>query len=224
MKNIAIIILSFAIVSCSQQGEKTGDKETREVKQYTIGQFYKNLSIYGGRFSPDETKLLVTSNESGIYNVYALPVDGAPSTQITYSTEESVFAISYFPNDNRKLYSADKGGNEISHIYLLDEDNEVTDLTPSENAKANFLGWTRDKKGFFFGSNERDPRFFDLYEMDIESFDSKMMYQNNDGLNVGSISKDKKFLALTKSITTNNNEMYLFDVKSGEIVEIKRWQ
>ena len=61
MKNIAIIILSFAIVSCSQQGEKTGDKATREVKQYTIGQFYKSLSIYGGSFSADETKLLVTS-------------------------------------------------------------------------------------------------------------------------------------------------------------------
>lgn len=222
MKNIAIIILSFVIVSCSQQGEKARDKATQEVKQYTIGQFYKNLSIYGGSFSPDETRLLVTSNETGIYNVFSLPADGSPSAQITHSTEESIFAISYFPNDNRILYSADKGGNEISHIYLLNDDNTVKDLTPSENAKANFMGWIRDNKGFFFGSNQRDPKFFDLYEMDNELFDSKMIYQNNEGLNVGSISKDKKFLALTRSITTNNNELYLYDVTTGETKHISQ--
>ncbi len=220
MKKIAIIILSIVFVACSQQGEKSGKKKPREVKKYSIGQFYENVNIYGGSFSPDETKLLVTSNETGIYNAFALPVDGSASTQLTKSTEESVFGISYFPEDERILYSSDKGGNEISHIYMLDAEYNVTELTPAENAKTGFMGWTRDKKGFFFGSNERDPKFFDLYEMDIANFKSKLIYQNNEGLDVGAISKDKNFLSLTKSITTNNNDMYIYNVSTGETKHI----
>ncbi len=217
MKKIAIIILAISVFACTRQEEK---KTTREVMKYSIGQFYENLEIYGGRFSPDESKLLVTSNQSGIFNAYTLPVDGSDMQQLTQSTEESVFGISFFPEDERILYSSDKGGNEISHLYVQKTDQSTEDLTPAENAKANFMGWTRDKKGFFFGSNERDPMFFDLYEMDIKSFKSNMIYQNNEGLDVGAISKDKKYLALTKFVTTNNNEMYLYNVKTGKTEHI----
>jgi len=217
MKKLVILILIMGLFACTQQ-----KKKTEEVTTYTIAQFYENTAIYGGSFSPDETKLLVTSNETGIYNVYALPVDGSPMQQITNSSEESIIAISYFPDDERILYSADKGGNEISHIYLLKEDQTAEDLTPDENAKSNFMGWARDEKSFFFLSNKRNPQFFDLYEMDIETFTPKLFYQNNEGLDVGAISKDKKYLALTKSITTNNNEMYLYNVKTGETKHISK--
>jgi len=60
----AIIIFSVLVFfSCEQE---------REIKQYAIEDFYKNKQIFGGSFSPDETHLLVTSNESGIYNVYEI--------------------------------------------------------------------------------------------------------------------------------------------------------
>ncbi len=70
MNKIAILILSIAMVSCGQQGTKTENETSREVKQYTIGQFYKNLKVYGGSFSPDENNLLVSSNKTGIFNVF----------------------------------------------------------------------------------------------------------------------------------------------------------
>lgn len=222
MKKIAIILLAFVVASCTQQSKNSDKAKGHDVKQYTIEQFYKNMSIYGGSFSPDESKLLVTSNETGIFNVYELAVDGSSLSQLTNSSEESYFAISYFPEDERILYTHDQGGNEISHIYLLDADKSETDLTPAENAKASFMGWARDKKSFFFNSNERNPQFFDLYEMDIETFTSKMVYENNEGLSVGSISKDKKYLALTKSITSNNNEMYLYNIKTAETKHISK--
>ncbi len=44
------------------------------------------------------------------------------------------------------LYSADKGGDELNHIFLINKDGEITDLTPGENEKANFSGWSKDKK------------------------------------------------------------------------------
>jgi dipeptidyl aminopeptidase/acylaminoacyl peptidase len=218
MKKLIYLFLGITIIACSPQSKKT---ET-PVQKYTIEQFYKNLEIYGGSFSYDETKLLVTSNETGIFNLFSIPVDGSDHEQLTNSTVESIFAISYFPEDGRILYSADKGGNEISHIYLLEMDGTAKDLTPWEEAKSNFFGWARDDKSFFFSSNKRNPKFFDLYEMDIETFTPTMIYQNDEGLNVSSISKNKQYFVLTKSITTSNNEMYLYNRESEELKHISQ--
>jgi dipeptidyl aminopeptidase/acylaminoacyl peptidase len=212
MKQILIIVLLISILACTQQGEKP-----KEVKQYTIEQFYKNLNIFGGSFSPDESLLLVTSNETGIYNAFVLPVDGGDPVQLTNSTQESIFSISYFPQDNRILYLSDQGGNEINHIYLRNEDGSIMDLTPFEGARSQFAGWSRDELSFFYFSNKRDPRFMDLYEMGIAGFESDMIYENTEGFDVGLISNNKKYIVLSKSITTNNNEMYLLNLKSKEM-------
>jgi dipeptidyl aminopeptidase/acylaminoacyl peptidase len=219
MKKIMNLLPLLLLFACSQQ---SGNKEkgSGEIKKYTIEQFFKNVDFIGGSFSPDETNLLVTNNETGIYNLVALPVSGSETIKLTHSTEESFFAISYFPTDNRILYSADKGGNEIDHIFVFNEDGSVKDLTPWEEAKSSFFGWSRDEKSFFFISNKRYPKFFDLYEMDIQSFESKMLYQNNEGLDVGAISENKQYLALTKSITSSNNEMYLYDLNQKKMTHI----
>src|SRR5215813_57578 len=119
--------------------------------------------IAGSSFSADEKSILFSSNQTGIWNAYTVAVTGGASSQLTQSTKESTFAVSYFPTDNRILYSYDRGGNENSHIYLRELDGTERDLTPGEKTKANFIGWTQDRKSFYFGSNERDARFFDVY-------------------------------------------------------------
>ncbi len=218
MKRFTLIILTILIISCDK--EKVQNDEKIKVDLYTIDQFYDNESVYAGGFSPDETKLLMGSNKTGIFNAYALPIDGSEPIQLTNSDDESIFIISYFPNDERILYHSDQGGNENDHIYLRDEDGSIQDLTPWDSVKSNFYGWSRDDEHFYFISNKRDPRYFDLYKMDIANFEPVMLYENEMGYDVESISKDEKFLALTQSITTNNNEMYLYSLEKKELKHI----
>ena len=205
-----MVIFSLIFFAC----EKT---EYREVNQYTIEQFMDTVSIGGSSFSHGEKTILFSSNKTGIYNAFTIPVEGGEPTQLTYSEDDAIFALSFFPEDNRILYSSDKGGNEINHIYLRDEDGTVRDLTVEEKEKASFYGWAFDQKSFFYGSNKRDPRFFDIYEMDIETFTPKMIYQNDAGYVLASISRDKKYFAFFKAITTNNSDMYLYDRKTKEM-------
>lgn len=205
-----MVIFSLIFFAC----KKT---EYREVNQYTIEQFMDTVSIGGSSFSHGEKTILFSSNKTGIYNAFTIPVEGGEPTQLTYSEDDAIFALSFFPEDNRILYSSDKGGNEINHIYLRDEDGTVRDLTPEEKEKASFYGWAFDQKSFFYRSNKRDPRFFDIYEMDIETFTPKMIYQNDAGYELASISRDKKYFAFFKAITTNNSDMYLYDRKTKEM-------
>ena len=201
-------------------GGFTFKSAVREPKQYSIEQFYKTIRFNGGDFSYDEKNLLIGSNQTGIFNVYEVPISGGNLTPLTTSTTESIFPISFFPHDNRMLYSSNKGGNEIDHIYLKNEQGTVIDLTPEDAAKSSFNGWTHDRKGFYIESNKRDKKFFDLYEMDITTMQPKMTYENNEGYNINVISNDKKYLALSKSISTSISELFLYNMDTKKTIKL----
>ncbi|MDP4222927.1 MAG: DPP IV N-terminal domain-containing protein [Bacteroidota bacterium] len=213
MKKILITIASVLLISC------TG-KQQKEIPSYSAEQFYKNVSLSGGSFSSDENELLVSSNETGIFNVFEINIADGSRRQITSSTTDSYFSIDYVPGTKQILYSADKGGNENSHIYLLKEDGSVTDLTPGDAVKAMFSGWSKDKKTMYFQSNKRDPRFFDLYKMNPGGWKEEMIYKNTEGYDFGGSTKDRSILALVKSISTSENRLFLYNSSSGKITEI----
>jgi hypothetical protein len=52
-------------------------------KRYSIEQFMATTSLSGVSFSADETRLLFSSNESGIFNAYTLPVNGGKAEALT---------------------------------------------------------------------------------------------------------------------------------------------
>jgi protease II len=207
----SLIIISLLMWGCKEEA-----KVPREVKQYTIEQFFQTEGVGGGSFSKDENRILINSNRSKIYNVYELTLADTTVKPLTSSSKESFFAVDYLPGTDDFLYSADKGGNENDHIYLQRRNGSVTDLTPGEKEKANFYGWTKDKRSFYYGSNNRNPQFFDVYKMDSSDWKPKMLYKNDSGLDVGGISFNERWLVLTKSVTSDKNEMYLFDAQSKQ--------
>jgi dipeptidyl aminopeptidase/acylaminoacyl peptidase len=192
--------------------------ETRTAKQYTIEQFMATTRLGGASFSADEKSILFHSNKTGIFNVYAMPVAGGDAKQLTNSTKESTFAVSYFPADARFLYRYDKGGNENEHLYLRELDGTERDLTPGEKTKANFYGWSQDRKSFFFGTNARDPKFFDIFEMSIADLKPVLIYKDETGYQFGAISNDKKFIAFGKpGNSTADSDVYLFNAATKEM-------
>ncbi len=206
-------------LSCS------GLQETTQTTKYTIEQFYKNTNIGGGSFSPDESKLLVSSNETGIYNVYEIELATGNRKALTNSTEESFLARSYLPNDDRFIFTFDEGGNEQYQIHLSGGEGTSRNLTPGDSIRNQFWGWSRDEESMFYSSNRRDPRFMDIYELAISQFDEEnpigeIIYQNNDGIDVSEISPDKNYFVFVQAITTSANKMYLYNRATGERTDI----
>lgn len=214
MKHLIIAAIMLLCFSCKHKKDSNQKDIAQKVEQYTIEQFMDNESVGGGSFSSDNSKLLISSNRSGIYNVYTVPTTGGNITPITNSDSTSYFAVSFFPHDNRMLISADGNGDEINHIFLRDTTGTIRDLTPGKEAKSEFYGWAEDGQSFYYGSNKMNPKFFDVYEMDLNNFKPTLIYQNNDGLDFRGISNDKKYIALVKSLTTNDSDLYVYDVQS----------
>lgn len=206
-------ILALPVIHAQESG-------SREVKQYTIEQFLKTVNYRGASFSPDNSKLLVSSDITGVFNAYAMPVDGSESVQLTESTTDTISAISYFPNDERFLYTADQGGNELNHIYVRNLDGSSKDLTPGENLKAGFGGWSQDNSSFYVITNERDRRYFDLYRYDTASLERELVFQNDEGYTVGDISPDGSLVALNKINTRDDSDIFLYDCSTMEVTHL----
>ena len=210
----AIAFLCFFAFGCQPEAEVV------EVQEYTIEQFIDNLDVFGGSVSHDNESVLVTSNKSGIFNAYSIPFEGGEMTPLTNSENSSIFTISYFPNDKRVLFRSDDNGNEIFHLFVRNEDGTVTDLTPDSTARASFYGWAQDGNSFFYGSNVRDPRLMDIYEMPLESMEATMIYQNDEAYNFQGLSNDKKYIAFSKSINTNDSDLFLYDRDTKEMTKL----
>ena len=144
-----ILIIGIMMVGFLPTALMAQNEDGRDVKQYTIEQFLETTNYRGASFSPDNLKLLVSSDATGVFNAYAISVDGGTPVQLTESTTDTISTIGYFPNDERFLYTADQGGNELNHIYVRNLDGTSQDLTPGKNLKAGFVTWADDDKSFY---------------------------------------------------------------------------
>ena len=221
-----IAFLSIVLVwGCAEKKEVNKDTALENAPAlYTIKQMMDNEAIGGGSFNSDNSKLLISSNRSGIYNMYTLPVSGGQMQPVTQSDSASVFAISFFPKDERMLFRMDGNGDEIYHIYLRNLDGSHTDLTPAKGARSSFHSWAEDDKSFYFTSNKRDSKYMDLYQMDFLDYSPKLIYRNEEGYDIGNLSRDGRFLSLVKSVNTNDSDLYLYDFTSKTKVKINEEQ
>jgi len=194
-----------------------GDQAAQPAAQparYTARQFFETTSFGmpsadGIAFSRDGRNLLISSDKSGVFNAYTLPVAGGDPAQISQSTSNATFAVSYFPNDDRVLFTADQGGNELNHVYVRLADGTVRDLTPGQNLKAGFMGWSADGRTFYVSSNEREPRAFDVYAYDAATYERRLIYRNSGEYQPGEVSRDGRYISLGKANSSADSDVYL---------------
>jgi dipeptidyl aminopeptidase/acylaminoacyl peptidase len=214
------IIRFWACTALVLASSAAAAQTARPAKQYTIEQFLNTTSIGGASFSADESRILFSSNKTGIWNVYSVPVTGGEWRPITKSTTDSTYAVSYFPKDDRILFTRDQGGNELNHLYVLTADGQERDLTPGAKLKASFVSWAPDGGAFFVSTNERDPRFFDIYRYDAKTYERAMLYKNEHGHSAAGISPDAKWVSLSKLSTTNDSDIYLWSVEAKALTHV----
>ena len=213
----SLVAATLTALACSGGERQSAESADRVFtpRQYSVADLYRNTTYFGASFSPTADRILVTSNASGVYNAYAIPLAGGEPERLTASVDDAIDAVSWFPADDRILYSSDRGGNELNHLYVRNPDGSTKDLTPGEKHKAQFAGWAGDDRSFFVSTNERDPRFFDLYEYATDGYARRLFYRNTEGYTLGPISRDKRYLALVRPRTFADSDVLLHDRQAG---------
>ncbi|MBT5221069.1 MAG: S9 family peptidase, partial [Woeseia sp.] len=146
------IAIALILAACSNESNtvletaetteaaETANETIASVPRYSAEAFFATTSygIVGSSahaFSADGSSLLISSDNTGVFNAYSLPLDGGKPSQLTMSDDNAVFAVSWFPNDDRILYTYDGGGNELNHVVVREIDGSNRDLTPGDAVK-----------------------------------------------------------------------------------------
>lgn len=226
VSRMVFLVVAVAVASPAAAGAAGKQGDRHEAARYPISEIMDSVLHRGEfqfpfmtnpSFSPDGGKVLSSTNASGIYNAHAMPVGGGEAVALTASVAEAVLAVGYFPDDERFLYASDQGGNELVHLYVREQDGRVVDLTPGERLRAQFVQWAGDGKSFFVSTNERDPRFFDLYEIATDGYARTMIFQNDKAYDIAAVSPDRQTVALSVATDNANRDIFFFDRSSGEI-------
>lgn len=172
--------------------------------------------IGGIAFGPDTRDLLVSSNASGVFNACRLSAKDRSLQPLTASQTNAAVAVSWFPSDERMLFTSDGGGDELHHIFVRETDGTTRDLTPGKNLKAHFIGWNAMKDAFYIISNERDARYFDLHHYRTKDYAAHCLYENH-GMALVAISPNGRYIAFVDERTSRDSNLYLVDLQAREV-------
>ncbi len=208
LSGAAITAVSLTLSGCNRKPEH---------QTYTAQQFYETKSHQlgpnaGFSFSMAGDSILISTDQNGVFNAYALPSAGGDPTSLTQSTTNATYAVSYFPNGDRVLFTSDGGGNELNHLFVRELDGQSRDLTPGERTRANFLGWRADGAKFFVATNERNPQANDVYAYDTTTYERELLFRNDNVYHVRAISADGRWLALVQDVASADTNIHLVDL------------
>src|SRR4029453_10650163 len=81
--SIAMLAVVTGCTRADRPAEQSKAPEARPAAQHTVDYCYKNSEFFGASWAPDNQKILVSSNLSGIWNAYAVPVAGGAPEALT---------------------------------------------------------------------------------------------------------------------------------------------
>jgi dipeptidyl aminopeptidase/acylaminoacyl peptidase len=188
---------------------------------YDFERFLNVRSAYGPGFSPDGQRLSFLTDITGVAEVWSVPLTGLSDErrwpqQLTFRGERVLGAF-YSPNADRLLVMGDQGGNERAQLFLLSDDgSQFIPLTDQPTVIHTFGGWSPDGQCVSYSSNQRDIRYFDVYERDLESDETRLLLQH-DGTNYARrYSPDGQQLLVARHVSNTSNQLLLLDIATGE--------
>ena len=189
---------------------------------YRFEQFLSARSAYGATVDAAGDRLYVISDLTGAPQLWSVPLDDphAWPEPVAVNLDRVMFATPS-SRPGRLVFGADVGGNERLQLYLVDGLGRTPRLlTESPMAIHAFGGWHPDGASIAFSSNERDPRYFDVYTMNVETGARRLLFQGDASYHAGAFSPDGRSVLVQRADVGAEQTLYVLDVASGAIRQL----
>jgi dipeptidyl aminopeptidase/acylaminoacyl peptidase len=137
----------------------------------------------GARISPDGRYMAWSAPDEGVMNLWVAPRDNLAACRLLTHDRGRGVNMAWWSRDSRFLiYQQDHGGDENFHLYAISPDGgAVRDLTPFDGVRAELVGMSFRpglRGTLLVELNHRDPRYADLYTLDVASGELQMIQEN----------------------------------------------
>lgn len=134
--------------------------------------------------SPDGSKIAFLAPFEGVLNIWVAPSENPNEAKpITFDKNRGILMFYWAYTNEHIIYIQDRNGDENFHIYVVSlSDLKVVDLTPFEGIQAHIYKLSyKFPENIIIGINNRDPRFHDVYVLNIRTGKLDTLIENDYG-------------------------------------------
>ncbi|WP_267432842.1 S9 family peptidase [Sphingomonas sp. GM_Shp_1] len=143
---------------------------------------FGNPTKTGGRLSPDGKWISFIAPRDGVLNVWVAPIATPDKARpLTAEKTRPIRQAFWSPDSKSILFVNDKGGDENFLLYGVNVvTGEQKALTPFEKTRVQIVGTSETiKDRILVGVNNRDPRWHDVYELNLTTGALTKVMQND---------------------------------------------
>ena len=144
---------------------------------------FGNPEIIGVSLSPDGRRISYLAPDQGVLNLWVQDLDGDAPARVITEQRARPQRSAFWTADGRYLISSRDGdGDENTVLVRIDPaTGEKKDLTPPSKVRASLIAVDREAPSeLVVGLNDRDPRYNDLYVINVESGEKSLLYRSTD--------------------------------------------
>lgn len=176
----------------------------------TVNQYFNIGACTSARWV-DENHFVFLSTKSGVNQIWEKDLQTGKEEQKTFFNER---VWSLYVNQKNILFTMDFGGNEQEQIYVL-EGSEARNLTNNNSARYQLGGMKPDGETVVYACNARNPKNFDLCQLNIKTGEQEIILENTDSYNTpAALSPDGKYLLYNKLKAQSDNCLWMLDIEN----------
>ncbi len=169
----------------------------------------------GVSLSRDGTKIAYRAPTGGALNIWVAPADNIAAAQPVSNFRRGIRSYSWAWTHKHLIFAEDENGDENFQVYVVDLNNRQTrTLTSLKGVRVNIQRLS-DKfpNEILITLNDRDPKQFDLYRLNIETGERKLVLQSE---NFASFITDDDFnVRFVLRYTSDGGKEYLKRIDKG---------
>lgn len=120
--------------------------------------------------SPDAGTVAYSSNASGRFDLWTIPVAGGAPRQLTSLTDQAVRQIAWAPDGKSLVFTADRDGDEQYRIYRIElDDQSPTEISTGPDCQRILatVPFDTDGRHLVYAANDRDATVQDVLVRDL---------------------------------------------------------
>jgi dipeptidyl aminopeptidase/acylaminoacyl peptidase len=177
VKRFVSLVLAVTVVMAALSALAAEKLTTQLIPREVL---FGNPERTNPQISPDGSLLGYLAPVNGVLNVWIRTIGKDDDRAVTSDTKRGIRNFTWQYDNKHVLYRQDLGGDENWRLYQTDIATKQTkDLTPFEKVRIDLVAYDWRKPDIvLFQANKRDPKVFDVYQVDLKTGKIEMNTEN----------------------------------------------
>ncbi|MFN2629546.1 MAG: prolyl oligopeptidase family serine peptidase [Gaiellaceae bacterium] len=172
-------------------------------------------------FSADGRSVLFSSNISGQFNLWEVPVEGGWPQQLTPFTDTTVRGATVRSQDGTIVFAADTDGDEFFQLWAIRPESGWPERWTEAPQVQHLLGarpWSPDGSRLAYAANARTPTDMEIWIRDGD--EARPLFGEGIYAVPGEWSPDGRHLVALEARSNTDSSLHLLDVAAGTAREL----